>query len=86
METTFYQFGVLYLRWTKKDGNVIEAVKEQVDFLGKEVFEQDYEDKTEESDSITDGITFSPMWYPTSEELANSIRDKYNYMRDMEIM
>lgn len=46
METTFYQFGVLYLRW-EKDGNIYEAVKNQVDFWGKECFEQDPEDMNE---------------------------------------
>lgn len=45
METTFYKFGIPYLRWTTKDGSIIEAVKEQVEFFGKEVFEMDYEDE-----------------------------------------
>lgn len=47
METTFYQFGVEYLRW-EKNGHIYEAVKEQVEFFGKEFFEWDPEDNEEE--------------------------------------
>lgn len=43
MKTTFYQFGVEYLRW-EKNGCIYEAVKEQVEILGKECFECDIED------------------------------------------
>lgn len=86
MDTTFYQFGVEYLRWTNKKGQTFEAVKEQVEFLGKEVFEQDLEDMEMELDTIPDGISYKPMWQPTDEELAKSIEDKYRWMRDMEIM
>lgn len=86
MDTTFYLFGVLYLRWTTKDGSVIEAVKEQVDFFGKEVFEQGFENAREETDSAADGITYSPSWEPTEEELRESIQSTYSWMRDMEIM
>lgn len=41
MEQTIYQFGDVYLRWEDKNGNIWEAVKEQVEFLGKECFECD---------------------------------------------
>lgn len=50
MEQIFEQFGIKYLRWTK-DGHTFEAVKEQVDFYGKEVFEQDADDKYDYVDS-----------------------------------
>lgn len=85
METKFYQFGVLYRRW-EYNGHIFEAVDEQVEFFGKEIFQADFEDEIEQTDSNPDGITFSPMWTPTSEEIEKSIHDKYNYMRDMEIM
>lgn len=85
MDTTFYEFGVLCLRW-EHNGHIYEAVKEQVDFLGKECFEQDLEDIEDELDTDADGISFAPMWEPTSEELAESISAEYRWMRDMEIM
>lgn len=43
---TFYQFGVAYLRWNK-NGHNYEAVKEQVEFFGQEVFEQDLDEDDE---------------------------------------
>lgn len=79
METTFYQFGVEYLRWTK-NGHTFEAVKEQVEFFGKEVFEQDFEDMQDEYDTDADGMIVVP------EELQESFKASLTWFRDMEIM
>lgn len=86
MDKTFYQFGVLYLQW-EHNGHIIEAVKEQVDFFGKEVFEQDIEYLADELDiAHPDGVQFAPLWQPTSDEIMQSIEARYSWMRDMEIM
>lgn len=85
MDKTFYMFGVLYVQWTYK-GRLISAVKDQVDFLGKETFEQDVIDLENDLDTSPDEIDFCPMWQPTTEELFKSIQAEYNYMRDEEIM
>lgn len=86
MDITFNKFGVLYLRWKAKDGSIIEAVKEQVDFFGKEIFEMDYEDECKELDITPDGVTFNSEWEPTQKQLEESIQRTYSWMRDMEIM
>lgn len=86
METTFYQFGVLYLRWTNHKGIVFEAVKEQVDFLGKEVFEQDLEDDCDDLNvCLPDRVSYTPAWEPSLEQIAESLRNKYAWLRDQEI-
>lgn len=46
MEYTFTMFGVPYLHWTDENGNVFEAVKEQVEFFGKDFFESIPDDPT----------------------------------------
>lgn len=52
MEQTFYQFGVAYLRW-ECNGHIYEAVKEQVDFFGKEFFEWNpFDNEEQKSDCL----------------------------------
>lgn len=40
MDTVFLQNGIDYLRWTDENGNTWEARLDEVEWFGKEVFEQ----------------------------------------------
>lgn len=42
METIINRAGVETIYWTMNDGTSIEAIKEEVDILGKELFEEDF--------------------------------------------
>lgn len=79
MDTIIHQFGVDYLRWTREDGCVFEAVKEQVEFFGKEVFEQEFEEICDELDTDADGITFSPTHYLNMFHLTKSSNVRFNF-------
>lgn len=84
MDKTFYMHGVLYLEWTNC-GRTYIAVKDQVDFLGKETFEQEGEELCEVLHTDPDRIEWPPIWL-SDTDLIRSIKMMYNYMRDQEIM
>lgn len=40
MDTIIYKHGIDYLRWTDENGNIWTARKDEVEWFGKECFEQ----------------------------------------------